>query len=46
MDNSKKEKGNIREGWEEAFARLVEKEDLLDCEQISYSSWDDTEWEW
>lgn len=37
-----------RQGWEEQFQRMAQLGDdrLLDGEDLSASSWDETEWEW
>lgn len=41
--------GTNRMGWEEAFAKMVERDDdaLLDQKEIERpSDWDETEWTW
>jgi len=38
----------VRDGWNEAFARMAESGDdlLLDCVAEPTTSWDEEEWEW
>jgi len=37
-----------RSGWEDQFRRMAQRGDdrLLDAEEVSFTKWDEDEWEW